>query len=96
MNCRNSSTPNLRRTWAWLKTGLLGAALALFGTAATAQVASYAFTQTAGTYTPNVGGTQIVPAGTDDAVSSATNIGFNFTFNGTVFTQFVEIGRAHV
>ncbi|MBK6540500.1 MAG: hypothetical protein IPG10_04280 [Flavobacteriales bacterium] len=31
MNCRNSSTPT-HRTWGWLKTGLLGAAFALFGT----------------------------------------------------------------
>ena len=32
MNCRPYSTPP-RRTWGWLKSGLLGAALALFGTA---------------------------------------------------------------
>jgi hypothetical protein len=33
MNCRNSSTPNPRRTWAWLKAGLFGTALSLFGSA---------------------------------------------------------------
>lgn len=37
MNCRNTSTATLRRTWGLLRKGLLGAALVLFGTAAMAQ-----------------------------------------------------------
>ncbi|MBK7083225.1 MAG: hypothetical protein IPH53_00530 [Flavobacteriales bacterium] len=51
MNCRNSSTPT-HRTWGWLKTGLLGAAFALFGTTqaqvdvtATAGTLSQSYTQ---------------------------------------------------
>jgi hypothetical protein len=34
-------------------------------------------------------GTAIATANTDDANSAAQNIGFNFSYNGTVFTQFV-------
>ncbi|WP_164974909.1 GEVED domain-containing protein [Flavobacterium stagni] len=53
------------------------------------QVTGYSFAQTSGTYTPVTAGTQIITANTDDGSSSATNIGFSFTFNGTAFTQFV-------
>ncbi|WP_297517657.1 fibronectin type III domain-containing protein, partial [Flavobacterium sp.] len=52
------------------------------------QVTGYSFAQTSGTYTP-ITGTQIIAANTDDGSSTATNIGFSFTFNGTAFTQFV-------
>ena len=45
MNCRPYSTPP-RRTWGWLKAGLFGAALALFGTA---QAQNVNVTATAGT-----------------------------------------------
>jgi hypothetical protein len=52
-------------------------------------VSGMSFAQSSGTYTPNVGGTTILAAGTDDGNSPVTNIGFSFSFNGTVFTQFV-------
>jgi hypothetical protein len=52
------------------------------------QVTNYSFSSSSGTYNGIVG-TQIISPGIDDGSSSATNIGFNFTFNGTVFTQFV-------
>lgn len=44
----------------------------------------------AGTYTDlGTTGTAIATANTDDDNSTAQNIGFTFTFNGTAFTQFV-------
>ncbi len=46
MNCRNSATSPTRRTSRWLKSGLFGAALALFGTA---QAQNVNVTATAGT-----------------------------------------------
>jgi hypothetical protein len=54
-----------------------------------AQVNLYTFASTVGTYSPVTSGTQLIAALTDDGSSVATNIGFNFTFNGTTFTQFV-------
>jgi hypothetical protein len=57
MNCRHSSTPS-RRNWGWLKTGLLGAALALFGISANAQTiwnaGSFPFSNTSGVGTDNI------------------------------------------
>ncbi len=49
-------------------------------------VSTYSFTQTSGTYT-SVSGTQLLGI-VDDAVSSLTNIGFDFTYDGNVYTQF--------
>lgn len=50
-------------------------------------VSGIAFTQTAGTYTA-IAGTTIIAAGIDDASSTLQNIGFNFVYNGTVFTTY--------
>jgi len=50
------------------------------------QVGNYAFTNTTSTYAA-ISGTALLTA-TDDGISAATNIGFNFNFGGTVFTQF--------
>ena len=51
--------------------------------------AQYAFsTGTTGTLDPMTGSTQLVAANVDDGASAVTNIGFNFTFLGTVYTQF--------
>jgi len=55
----------------------------------TAQISTYSFSQSSGTYTPVTGGTSIIAAATDDGSSAATNIGFTFNFGGTNFTQFV-------
>jgi hypothetical protein len=61
-----------------------------------AQVTAYSFTQSVGTYVPIAGGTTILAAGTDDGNSPATSIGFNFTFNGSVFTQFVANSNGNI
>ncbi len=56
------------------------------------QVASYSYTQTAGTYVPIVGGTVVVASGTtpasDDVVYPGQNIGFTFNYNGINYTSF--------
>jgi len=78
----------------WLRQ--LGLAALLLGSAAgaaRAQTLSYtvgATTNTLTTYTDLAAtGTAIATANTDDANSTAQNIGFSFVFNGTSFTQFV-------
>jgi hypothetical protein len=73
---------------------LLGlAGLLLVGTAAQAQTLTYtvgATTNIVTTYTDlGTTGTAIATANTDDANSTAQNIGFSFVFNGASFTQFV-------
>ena len=63
----------------------------LVTSAAIGQVSTYVFTQASGTYTPIVGGTTITPTGGtyfDDNSYGPMNIGFNFSWRGTVFTQF--------
>jgi hypothetical protein len=60
-----------------------------FGNTALGQgLQDYAFsTGTGGTlYSPSW--TQLIASGQDDAVSSVTNIGFTFTYDGTGYTQF--------
>lgn len=54
-----------------------------------AAVTDYSFVSSSETFTALSGGTQLIAAATDDGNSSATNIGFDFVFNGTTFTQFV-------
>jgi len=94
MNCRNPWTPQRRTRW-WQKVALVGAAL-LVGLGANAQVQStYTFSQAAGTYTP-ITGTQVLAPGSDDDNSSVTNIGFSFTYDGNVFTQFVANANGHI
>lgn len=51
-----------------------------------AQVSSYSFTATTGTYTPLVGGTAVTAIQVDDALSAAITLPFTFTFNGTVYS----------
>ena len=54
-----------------------------------AQVASYTFASSSGTYTPVTGGTTIgAPASNDDASFLALPIGFTFCFNGVTYTTF--------
>lgn len=81
---------------------LLATALCVANTALNAQVAAYTFSQLAGTYTPITGGTVLGTTASDDEsfVDPATPaggttitgvglpIGFNFTFNGSVFDRF--------
>ena len=67
-------------------------AVFLFGITSTnvmaQNVSTYDFTQMAGTYTSIGSGTSALGASIDDAAGAAQTIGFNFTFHGTVFTQF--------
>lgn len=54
-----------------------------------AQVNTYGFSATSGTYTPLVGGTSSGLAATaDDNLSAALPIGFNFVYNGVTYTNF--------
>ncbi len=65
----------------WLSLALFTSSLA-----ARAQVSSYSFAQSAGTYTAIAGGTQPVTGTWDDGVSTAVPIGFDFVFNGATYT----------
>lgn len=47
----------------------------------------YSFSQSTSTYT-SITGTTIIGTSLDDAVSSVTNIGFNFVYHGVTYTQF--------
>jgi hypothetical protein len=53
-----------------------------------AQVSSYAFSQSNGTYSEIIGGTVLGVATNDDASFNAQPIGFSFVYNGVTFTQF--------
>ena len=53
-----------------------------------AQVSSYSFGQSAGTYTEITGGTVLGVATNDDTNFNANPIGFSFVYNGTTYTQF--------
>lgn len=82
----NTLRTRLRQTSRWLP-------VALLPFAAPAQSLNYApgnAVNAPGTYTDlGTTGTAITTANKDDANSAALDIGFPFTFNGTVFTQFV-------
>lgn len=52
-----------------------------------AQVSAYTFSQSMGTYTQISGGTQLGSGTIDDDEYDGVPIGFNFNFNGTVYTQ---------
>ncbi len=68
--------------------GWLFVLLTLFGVNVNAQLTNYSFSSTSGTYTALTGGTQLIAAATDSGASAVTNIGFNFVFDGTTYTQF--------
>lgn len=53
-----------------------------------AQVSSYAFSQSNGTYSEITGGTVLGVATNDDTSFNAQPIGFSFVFNGITYTQF--------
>ncbi|HEU4717902.1 MAG TPA: hypothetical protein VFU15_08705, partial [Bacteroidia bacterium] len=53
-----------------------------------AQVSSYIFSQSAGTYTPITGGTVLGTPTNDDNIFAGNPIGFSFCFNGAQYTQF--------
>lgn len=86
-----------RKTWARSLQSVALAALLAGATAGTvqAQALNYATgtaSNVAGTFTDiaTVTGSTVIPtANTDDANSSAQDIGFTFNYNGSAFTQFV-------
>ncbi|TXH53891.1 MAG: hypothetical protein E6Q89_08865, partial [Bacteroidia bacterium] len=67
---------------------LLTIFFAFLGQMANAQVANYVFSQSTGTYTPITGGTVLGVPNNDDTNFGTFPIGFNFTYNGVVYTQF--------
>jgi len=86
----------------WLRYSWLLVVAFLFSQSAQAQVSAYSFSSSAGTYTPLVGGTVLNTATRtfDDNVYNALPIGFNFNYNGTVYTTvsanangFIEMGN---
>ena len=80
--------------WRWLQVAAMVAVFALFNVTANAQVSTYAFSSSSGTYTPITGGTNFTgftstTTYVDDNVSSALEpIGFTFNYNGVNYTQF--------
>jgi hypothetical protein len=54
----------------------------------TGPIGSYTFAPSNSPYTPITGGTTITLPSTDDDTSALINIGFNFNFGGTTFTNF--------
>ncbi|GAA4356212.1 hypothetical protein GCM10023185_19790 [Hymenobacter saemangeumensis] len=75
--------------------GRLGSSLLLLGSlllgsqAAQAQVDTYQFAASSGTFTPLVGGTTVASIQTDDNLSAVLALPFPFTFDGAVHTQFM-------
>ena len=63
--------------------GVLG-----LGLVAQAQVSSYSFSQSSGTYAPISGGTVLGVPGNDDTSFPDNPIGFTFWYNGQAFTRF--------
>jgi hypothetical protein len=87
MNCRNTTKPRGQRTRWWGKAAALGALFAL-GLGANAQVNSYAFAQSSGSYTAITtggGATVVGTSGWDDNVTNVTGLP-SFTFNGIAYT----------
>jgi putative cofactor-binding repeat protein len=73
--------------WTNLKLFIAGAGI-LMGMQGNAQVSTYTFSQTSGTYSPISGGT-VLGAPTNDDTSFPTNpIGFTFWFNGVAYSTF--------
>ncbi len=62
--------------------------LGLLVSAQAQSVGSYTFSNAVGNYTPLSGDSTITLSNFDDAISSAINIGFNFTLGSQTFTQF--------
>lgn len=87
MNCRNTTTASLRRTWGWLKAVLLGAAMALCGHLE-AQIGSYAFTTSSSSFAALTGATTVTLSSGDDGISGNIALPFAFNFGGTNMTNF--------
>jgi hypothetical protein len=73
----------------WLKLRAFAAGLMITTSLSlTAQVSSYTFSQSAGTYTPITGGTVLGVPGNDDTSFPTNPIGFSFCYNGALYTEF--------
>ncbi|GAA4356218.1 hypothetical protein GCM10023185_19800 [Hymenobacter saemangeumensis] len=70
-----------------LSKALVIAGLLLGSQAALAQVDTYQFAASGGTFTPLTGGTTVSSIQSDDALSASLPIGFSFTFDGAMHTQ---------
>lgn len=62
--------------------------MCIVGTTINAQVTSYSFAQSSGSYTAISGGTVLGTTANDDQCFGPYAIGFDFTYNGTIYTQF--------
>lgn len=71
-----------------MKKLLLAAIFVLTNIVAFSQVANYSYTATTSTWAANATPTTIHSSAVDDAISSATNIGFTFVYNNVSYTQF--------
>jgi hypothetical protein len=88
MNRRlHTKTARPRQPW---RLGLAAVATAgLIASAGAQTVDLYSFSSSTGTtLDPMTGATTLVGANQDDAASAVTNIGFNFMYEGTAYTQF--------
>ncbi len=59
-----------------------------FGLNSNAQVSTYTFAASAGTYTPISGGTVLGTPTNDDNIFANNPIGFQFCYNGSLYTEF--------
>lgn len=68
----------------------------LFTSAFHAQLSNYTFTQNLGTFTPITSSNVVLNAGVDSGASPLTNIGFDFLFDGTIYTQFSATSNGYI
>lgn len=71
-----------------MKNVLLAVVLTLLASFGWAALSDYTFVQSAATYTDLTAPTMIHAAAIDDAMSPVTDIGFSFTYDEVVYTQF--------
>ena len=84
----DSSVKKVSKVLSRMRIGLFAFAFLAFGLSSNAQVSSYTFSQSAGTYTPITGGTVLGTPSNDDNIFSALPIGFPFCYNGAQYTEF--------
>ncbi len=76
-----------KQTWSKLK-ALFAGLLVTSSLSLSAQVSTYTFAASAGTYTPISGGTVLGIPNNDDTNFPANPIGFSFCYNGALYTEF--------
>ena len=74
---------NLKRNWIIKFTILI--LFSFYAQKSYTQVSSYTFSESNGTYS-GITGTTAISSGWDDTVANSISIGFNFTFNSTIYT----------